>query len=360
MTLITAMIYLQDFAVKQKKPLVIIMPLESNGGAHDGSSVLCGTIDDFTSQLGTRIVTGTGNEGDKDTRTMGMIPKANDTDTVELKVAQGQDAIAFYIWVKKPSIMSISVTSPTGESIDKIPIKVTEEQGIKFVFEKTLMSVQYYLSDEQNGAQAILVRAIGLKPGIWQFKLYGEYIVQGEYSSWLPQSVLLSEGTKFLRSNQNTTISDAATARKVVSVAYYDQNNDSIVGSSGRGFTWDGRIKSGIAAGGINAKVVKPGDTIGTASGSSVATSIVAGVCAMILQWGIVEGNDPNIYEENIISYIIRGARTRTGDEYPNEEWGYGMIDVDNIFEIIRGNYRSLHGYCEYYVNNLFIRTPVF
>ena len=167
--------------------------------------------------------------------------------------------------------MAIEISSPTGERISKIPIKVGEERNIRFVFEKTLMSVKYILSNEENGCQAILIRAIGLKPGIWKFTLHGEFIVDGEYSSWLPQSKLLCEGTNFLESSQSITLSDNATTRKGISVAYYDQNNNSIVGSSGRGFTWDNRIKPDIAAGGINAKITKPGGVTGTASGSSVS-----------------------------------------------------------------------------------------
>lgn len=78
----------------------------------------------------------------------------------------------------------------------------------------------------------------------------------------------------------------------------------------------------------------------------------------MILEWAIVNGNNPNIYVDDILAYIIRGAKTRTGDEYPNEYWGYGMVNVDYIFEAIRGNYRALNGYKEYFVNNLFVRIP--
>lgn len=36
----------------------------------------------------------------------------------------------------------------------------------------------------------------------------------------------------------------------------------------------------------------------------------------MLFQWGIVEGNDPNIYSQTIKTYIQRGAVQRSGDLY--------------------------------------------
>ena len=58
---------------------------------------------------------------------------------------------------------------------------------------------------------------------------------------------LLEEETKFLNPSPYTTITIPTGAKKSVSVAYYNQNNDSIVGSSGRGFLRNNEIKPDIA-----------------------------------------------------------------------------------------------------------------
>ncbi|ETJ29792.1 Subtilisin like protein protease, partial [human gut metagenome] len=86
-----------------------------------------------------------------------------------------------------------------------------------------------------------------------------------------------------------TTLSIPGTSKGVITTAYYNQDNNSTVVSSGRGYTRDGRIKPDVATGAVNALVTKPGGGIATASGSSVATSILAGCCALILQWAIVK-----------------------------------------------------------------------
>ncbi len=35
-------------------------------------------------------------------------------------------------------------------------------------------------------------------------------------------------------------------------------------------------------------------------------------------------------------TYLMRGANTREGDIYPNQEWGYGTIDMINVFNSLR------------------------
>ncbi len=143
-----------------------------------------------------------------------------------------------------------------------------------------------------------------------------------------------------------------------------NQNNNAIVSESGRGYTRDNRIKPDITAGGVSATVLKPGGGTGVATGGSVAGAVVAGGCALILQWAIVNKNQPAIYTPQVRSYIIAGSRTRSGDIYPNREWGYGIFDLQGVFDIIKEVYgqkdtsREMNSYDEYSVGNLFVRKP--
>lgn len=91
-----------------------------------------------------------------------------------------------------------------------------------------------------------------------------------------------------------------------------------------------------MAAGGINALTVAPNNQTAIVNGTSVSAAILAGTCAMLFQWGIVEGNDPNIYSQTIKTYIQRGAVQRSGDLYPNPVWGYGILNVLKMFQNMR------------------------
>lgn len=360
-SIVTAFRYLTMLAVELKKPIAILVPIGSNIGSHTGIGIVDDYINVLSRPVGVVFATGTGNEGDTDTHTEGRIEKTGDTETIELKVDKNQQNINFQIWSNKPNVISVSIVSPSGEVIEKISPKLKSKEDIKFIYEGTTMAINYSIPDYLNGDELITIRAKGLKEGIWRFILYGEYIVDGKYWAWLPQKSLLEEETKFLNPSPYTTITIPAGAKKSVSVAYYNQNNDSIVGSSGRGFLRNNEIKPDIAAGGINGRIIRLDGSVGTATGSSVATAIVAGICALILQWGIIDGNNKDINAGQIISYIVRGAKMRTGDSYPNREWGYGTIDVNRIFNSIRGEYydgrRGLNEN-EYEIGNLFIREP--
>ena len=171
------------------------------------------------------------------------------------------------------------------------------------------MIINYTSPEQTTGDELINIQASNIREGIWKFRLTGEYIVNGNYYAWIPQRELLDADTKFLSPVEDTTLTIPSTASGAISVAYYNQNNNSVVGESGRGYTRDGRIKPEIAAGGVNALVVRPGGGTTTITGASVAGAVVAGGCALIFQWAIVDGNDPTLNSNQIKSYIIRGAR---------------------------------------------------
>ena len=88
-----------------------------------------------------------------------------------------------------------------------------------------------------------------------------------------------------------------------------------------------------LAAGGISTLALYPGGKEIYVSGSSVAAAVLAGACALLLEWGIIEGNDPYIYSQTIKTYIIRGASKRPGDIYPNPQLGYGLLNLLGIFQ---------------------------
>ncbi len=356
--IILAIRYILNEARDRNMPVAIYIPVGTNVGAHDGSSIVERFIDDISKRRGLVVVTTTGNQGDTDTHTVGTIETVGDTETIELRIGPNQTELFFEIWINSPNKVSLSIVSPSGEIIERIPAKLQQVEEIRFVFEGTRMFIQYSIPEEITGDELIKIKAENLKEGIWQFKLIGDYIVDGTYHSWIPQRDLLQGDTRFLNSSQYTTLTLPSTSQRSIAVAYYNQNNNATVGKSGRGYTRDGRIKPDIAAGGINAIVLSPGGGTRTASGSSIAGAVVVGCCAQLLQWGIIDGNDPTMYSVKIKTYLTRGAGKREGDVYPNREWGYGTIDMQEVFNNIRARAYRSNIYDEFYIGNLFIRKP--
>ena len=62
-------------------------------------------------------------------------------------------------------------------------------------------------------------------------------------------------------------------------------------------------------------------------TGTSFATPFVTGGAALLMEWGIVRGNDPFLYGEKVKAYLRKGARPLPGfTEYPNPQVGYGAM----------------------------------
>lgn len=358
--------YLNDLAVKLKIPMVIFFAFGGNLGPHNGQSFLERYIDEISSVKGVTVVVPVGNQGDSDTHTSGTISKKGDIANIELKVDKDQRNLRLDIWIKKPDKSSLSIVSPTGEIIDRIIPKIGQITEVNFLYEGTKMYIQYFIPEEQTGDERIVVDARNIKEGIWVFKLIGDLVVTGRYDAYLIQRQLLAPGTKFLSPDPYTTLTLPSTSRAAISVASYNQNNNSNISESGRGYTRDGRIKPEIAAGGVNALTTAVGGGTRVVSGTSVAAAVVAGCCALIYQWGEVEGSDRPLYSTKVKTYLIRGASQIEGRIFPNPDWGYGIINMKGVFDNIRlltseskaedGN--SAIKVNEFYIGKLFIRLP--
>ena len=332
----SAVRYLGELAKELNMPLVIYLPLGTNTGGHDGTNELENILEAHGKKNGVVPVVGTGNQGDTQVHTESKFEKTGEVRSIEVKVGKSQMDLNFEIFFMRPDRVSIGIISPSGEILEKVDPKQSQLKNYKFLYEGTIVNINYFIPDENTGDEIIAIRMKNVIEGNWEFRLYGDYIVDGRYWSWLPQRELLDNDTRFFNPSQYTTLSIPGTSKGVITTAYYNQDNNSTVVSSGRGYTRDGRIKPDVATGAVNALVTKPGGGIATASGSSVATSILAGCCALILQWAIVDENMPNIRTQKMISYITRGAKMRPGDMYPNKEWGYGMLNVQSIFDSLR------------------------
>lgn len=126
----------------------------------------------------------------------------------------------------------------------------------------------------------------------------------------LPESATLNEDTRFFNPSEDTTLTVPSAAGNVITVGAYNSRTDAYASFSGRGYTRiNDNIKPDIVAPGVNiiSTAVNGGYTI--RSGTSMAAPFVTGSAALLMQWGIVERNDPYLYGEKVKAYLIRTAR---------------------------------------------------
>ena len=338
--IIMALKYLYELSFTLNKPMIIYLPLGSNLGDHAGASILERYVDTKISGRNSLfVVTSTGNQGNTDTHTSGEIKSNGDSQIIELNCGKEQKGLVLQIYAQRPSKIKLGILSPSGERFENTNPRKTKHILIndapiwKFIYEGTTVQVTYDSPDEFTGDDKFVIKMEGITEGVWRFILTGNNIVDGKYYAWILQRELLAENTRFLNPSPYTTLTIPGTAKTIINTSYYNQNNGAIVSESGRGYTMKDYIQPIITAGGINAITTKPGGGTITMSGASVAGAILAGCCALIIQWAVVDGNDPQMYATKLQAYIIRGARKREGDTYPNRQWGYGILDMQEIFK---------------------------
>ena len=95
------------------------------------------------------------------------------------------------------------------------------------------------------------------------------------------------------------------------------------------------RLAPDFTAPGVNVGGAVPGGH-GTFSGTSAAAAITAGASAILLQWGIVLGNEPYMNSARVRALLILGCDTTADLQHPNMQWGYGSLNLFNSLKILK------------------------
>ena len=94
-----------------------------------------------------------------------------------------------------------------------------------------------------------------------------------------------------------------------------------------------------LAAPGVNVQTLGLNGETRIVTGTSFATPFVTGSAALLMEWGIVQGNDPFLYGEKVKAYLRKGARPLRGEaEYPNDRVGYGRLCLESSLPVVDRN----------------------
>ena len=164
----------------------------------------------------------------------------------------------------------------------------------------------------------------------------------GAYNIWLPMNGFISKDTYFLQPDPYTTITSPGDGTAPITVTAYNPDNDSLFLGASKGYTRDGIIKPELAAPGVNIVTPTLGNGFIYSSGTGIAAAHVAGISAIMLEWGIIRGFYPDMDTEVIKKYLIRGAKRSNTQQYPNKDLGYGIVDIYNVFNVLRTDFPSV------------------
>ena len=324
--------YLILLADALKKPLVICIGLGSNQGSHSGSSPLDSMLSVTDQYRGIHAVTAAGNEAGKAHHFYGTAANSDAYEAVEILVEPGTSGFCAELWGQPPEVYAVGFESPLGEVIQKLPPRISFSENISFILENTRIFVTSEIVQTVSGQQLIFIRFSDPTPGSWKIRVYTDSFNNGNYHIWLPITGFSDPDVRFLRPNPDTTLTVPSASVSTMTTAAYNAYDNSLFLNSSRGFTRTGQIKPDFAAPGVNVFGPNLRGGFTTATGTSVAAAITAGACAQMVEWGM-RRTPPRIFNNSELKALfIRGADRSRQELYPNREWGYGTLNVYQVF----------------------------
>lgn len=330
-SLLRAFTYVAKKAQAENMPVAINLSYGNTYGAHDGSSLLERFIDNITEVGRNVICIGAGNEGASAGHFAGKLSE-NEIQRISFAMGTYERSFSLQLWKWYADRMDISILSPAGEQY-LIRNQDAGGEAQQAVMEQTKLLIfsgrpQPYRKREEVYIDFIPVETY-LNTGIWTIEITPRRIANGELRLYMPSAVVRSENTRFLLPSPAQTLTIPSTAQKVITVGAYNAYVRSYAAFSGRGDAGNDRAennKPDLAAPGVNIRIGE-GEGGAVVSGTSYATPFVTAAAALLMEYGIVQGNDPFLYGEKVKAYLHAGARQLPGyDIWPNDQVGWGRL----------------------------------
>ncbi len=327
--------YILKKARELDRPVVICIGVGTNLGSHDGFSIFEEYLSKISALRGVCVCTAGGNESQMKHHLENTLTVSGEEQNIDIRVGENAGSFLISIWNTAADRISVSVRSPTGELIGRIPARSGTLFEGKLVLEKARVGIQYFFPAEGSGGQLTIVRLFDATPGIWSIIVHGDIVLDGTYHAWLPLTGFVSPTVGFLNPSPYTTVVVPATAFGIITCGAYNTRTDSLYITSSWGPTRAPILKPDLVAPGVDVGGVYP-TGYGTMTGTSVSTAITAGASALLLQWGIVRKNDISMSTYKIRAYLIRGCSRSESIVYPNFQWGYGSLNLMRTFDLMR------------------------
>lgn len=319
--------YLNRLAEKRGQPLVLCIAIGSNQGNHGSGGRMATYLDEICERYRRAVCIAVGNEANARHHFYGGVSEGT-TERVEINVTEDMQGFTVELWGRSSEIFSVSIISPTGEILPRVPVFTGQQQRHRFLLENTTVLIDYQLGDVRSREQLIHITFMSPIMGIWTIEVFPNRILDGNFNMYLPISGFLEKEVYFVRSNPDSTLTVPSGARYPMAVGGYDAVTNGVYIESGRGYSVDGIVKPDYVAPAVNVYTPDRLGNYGRMTGTSAAAAISAGACALLMEWNLDTLDNRTINSIELRNQIINGTRRMANQLYPNREEGYGRLDV--------------------------------
>lgn len=322
--LLDAVEYIFEKARLLKKQAVVNLSLGTNGGPHDGTSLVEKRIDQLLEEPGRAVVIAASNNwGDRIHASGRIEPAQQRVLRWELPLGDPSDN-EVEIWYEGKSKLEVSLIDPSGAQLGPFAPGTTTLLKSGGVHVGTVFHRQNDPNNHDNQIDILLDHSLS---GLWSIVLQGVGNQAGNFHAWIERD---DNGTsRFSPDDEDPshTIGSIACGRSTIVVGSYDATvpGRAISGFSAEGPTRDGRPKPEVSAPGHGVSAASSRtQTVFRTSGTSMAAPHVSGLIALLMQ-----ATPQVLTADQIRNAVVNFARR---DPPLGSEWqpryGAGRINV--------------------------------
>ncbi len=333
-SLLEALKYIFDKA--GSKACVVNASVGTNGGPHDGTTLVEQGIDALVSAAPNRaVVFAASNSFEDGIHAAGKVSPGANVDLVWDVVSTLSSDIELEIWFKGVDRFQVELIAPSGVSLVTVEPGQTKQVNSNG---KMVALVANRLNDPNNHDNLIgLFLAEGVPAGRYVVRLTGLSITDGHFHAWIERDN--SFQSSFLPPHDNThTIGSISCSKLLIAVGSYDAHVPGLPLSffSSSGPTRDGRNKPEVSAPGHNVWAAKSGSRtkVTRKSGTSMAAPAVAGHVALIFEEAQAHGLQLSAQQTREI--VIQASKQNPPQGSPwDRRYGFGRIDTAKAIALV-------------------------
>ncbi len=334
-TLLEALKYIFDTA--GSRPAVVNVSLGTNGGPHDGTTLVDQGIDALLNAAPNRaVVIAASNSFDDGIHAAGTLPPGGSYDLHwNLVAAELNQPVEMEIWYSGSDRFRAELIGPNGVLLATAAPGETKQVKIGTEVVALLANRLDDPNNHDNMVGAFLMA--GMPGGDYVVRLTGMVVANGKFHAWIERDN--SFQSRFQGPNDSShTLGSISCGKKVIAVGSYDANSATKPMSyfSSAGPTRDGRKKPEISAPGHNVWAARSLTVTGVTrmSGTSMASPGVAGIVALVFAEAAARGISLTI--DQTIQIITDSARRNPpGGSAWNDRYGYGRISAAKAIQAV-------------------------